>query len=129
MRSEAEKVFVQLTFAEGKADQYDKVLEKLDDFFTPNVNIVHERSVFHRRDQDPMKTEWCVRQSVTVLFPNQDEAIRDRLVLGVKDKELSRTLQMKPDLTLKMAVDPARQQEAVWAQIEQQRHAAAVWSL
>ena len=37
--SEAEKVFVQLTFAEGEADQYDKVLEKLEDNFTPKVNI------------------------------------------------------------------------------------------
>ena len=48
------------------------------------------------------------------------------LVLGVKDKELSRTLQMKPDLTLKMAVDLARQQEAVLAQIQQQRQLQSV---
>ena len=130
MGSEAEKVFVQLTFAEREVDQYDKVLEKLDDYFTPKVNIVHECSIFHRRDQGPDENiECCVRAlhdlSVRAQFPNRDEAIQDRLVLGVKDKEFGRTLQMKPGLMIKMAVDLARQREAVLAQIQQQRQTAA----
>ena len=38
----------------------------------------------------------CVHDlSVRAQFPNEDKAIRDRLVLGVKDKELSRTLQIE----------------------------------
>ena len=59
MGSEAEKVFVQLKFAEGEADQYDKVLEKLEDNFTPKVNIIHKRSIFHRRDQGPDENMEC----------------------------------------------------------------------
>ena len=62
---------------------------------------------------------------MTVPIYYQDEATRDRLVMGVKDKEFSRTLQMKADLTLKMAVDLAKQQEAALAQIQQQRQTAA----
>ena len=92
--SVAEKVFVQLTFAEGETDQYDKVLEKLDDCFTPKVDIIHERSIFHRRAQGPHKktsnamgVRCMASLSVRAQFPNQDEAIQDRLVFGGERQE------------------------------------------
>ena len=36
--------------------------------------------------------------------PNREESIRDRLVLGVRDRELSEKLQLQANLTLKDAV-------------------------
>ena len=46
--------------------------------------------------------------------------IRDRLVLGIRNKELSRKLQLTSDLTLETAVQMVRQTEDVAQQISQQ---------
>lgn len=43
----------------------------------------------------------------------KEEEIRDRLVIGIKDKDLSLKLQMTSDLTLKKAADMARNSELV----------------
>ena len=44
----------------------------------------------------------------------KDEMIRDKIVVGlVLDEQLSEKLQLDPNLTLKRAVDQARQKEAV----------------
>ena len=42
-----------------------------------------------------------------------DEAIRDRIVVGIRDKALSQSLQLIPDLTLQKVVDKVRQKESV----------------
>ena len=42
-----------------------------------------------------------------------DQLIRDRIVVGLRDKKLSEQLQMDPKLTLEKAVTCARQSEAV----------------
>ena len=55
-------------------------------------------------------------------FPNREESIRDRLVLGVRDRELSEKLQLQANLTLKDAVQQARQFELVKHQLSEQRH-------
>ena len=55
-------------------------------------------------------------------FHDKDITIRDRLVLAVVDKELSEKLQLTPDLTLKKAIDMARQSEELKFQLAAQRH-------
>ena len=42
-----------------------------------------------------------------------DEMIRDRLVIGLKDKSLSEKLQLEAELTLENAINQARQQGLV----------------
>ena len=126
MGTEAEKVFNQLTFTAGEANKFDILIQKLDAYFTPKVNIIHERSLFHSRIQQADENiEAYVRalhdMAARANFRDKDETIRDRLVLGVKDRELSQKLQMTPELTLKMAVDMARQQEQVKEQMTAQR--------
>jgi hypothetical protein len=43
----------------------------------------------------------------------REEMIRDRIVVGIKDANLSVKMQLDPDLTLKKATDMARQSESV----------------
>ena len=43
----------------------------------------------------------------------KDQMIRDRLVIGIRDRTLSDRLQMEPDLTLEKAKKLIRQREAV----------------
>ena len=46
----------------------------------------------------------------------RDEMLRDRLVIGIKDKELSEKLQLNVGLTLEIAKKKIRQKEAVHEQ-------------
>ena len=48
-----------------------------------------------------------------------DEMIRDRLVVGIRDAALSRSLQLDAELTLEKAKKKTRQQEAIGEQQQQ----------
>ena len=50
----------------------------------------------------------------------KNDNIRDRLVVGLRDSQLSQDLQMKKDLNLETAVEIARQHEQVKTQVTQQ---------
>ena len=43
----------------------------------------------------------------------KDELLRDRMVVGIRDRELSKKLQLDPDLTLEKTKKTIRQKEAV----------------
>ena len=58
-------------------------------------------------------------------FAEKEETIRDRLVLGLQDQELSQKLQLESDLTFDKAVTITRQHELVKTQIKEQKHGAA----
>ncbi|KAK3707792.1 hypothetical protein RRG08_014483 [Elysia crispata] len=92
-------------------------------------NIIHLRAQFHRREQQSKETiEEYIRAlyelSEHANFPNKEDCIRDRLVLGVRDKELSEKLQLKEDLSLKEAITTARQYETVKHELSEQRDQA-----
>lgn len=57
---------------------------------------------------------------------NRDEHIRDRIVVGILDKELSRKLQLMADLTLAQTITTVHQSEEVALQVHLQgeSHAA-----
>ena len=54
-------------------------------------------------------------------FADRESTIRDRLVLGLLDQELSEKLQLESELTLTKATQLARQSELVKIQIREQR--------
>ena len=51
-------------------------------------------------------------------FGNKAEQIRDRVVIGIRDKELSEKLQLLPDLTLDKACEMTRNSELVKTQVK-----------
>ena len=80
MGAEAEKVFAQLTFGDDERDKYDVLVKKLDDYCTPKVNVIHERSLLHSRVQRPDENIECYvhalyDMSARANFPDRDEAI------------------------------------------------------
>ena len=127
MGIQAESIFARLSFdEEHDKNDFDKVLEKFNDYFLPKTNVIHIRAMFHRRTQSKNETiEEYMRELYKLAenagFENKDEAIRDRLVVGILDAELSEKLQMQPDLNLQKAITIARQHEKVKKEIEQQR--------
>ena len=119
MGGESEDIFTSFTFDDG-ADQidYNRVKEKFDHHFMANKYVI-ERAKFNQRVQgqdEPVEnfitdlyrlTEFCEYRSL------KEEMIRDRLIVGLKNDKHSEKRQMNSVLTLKQAVQQARQSENV----------------
>ena len=99
--------------------KYQKVLEKLDEFFAVRRNVIFERAHFNRCTQQQGES---AEDYITVLHQLANtceygdikgEMIRDYLVVGIRDESLSERLQMESDLTLEKAKKLIRQNEAV----------------
>ncbi|XP_060723274.1 uncharacterized protein K02A2.6-like [Tachysurus vachellii] len=128
MGKEAEQVYQTFTFGEGERERedYDNVIRKLDDYFVPKVNVIHERARFHMRVQRPGEmAEEYIRSlhelaSTCDFGAAKDENIRDRLVIGILDRKLSEKLQLMPDLTLNHAIELVRQSEQVRGHVNEQ---------
>lgn len=85
-------------------------------------NVIHERACFHQRVQKPGESvEWFIRTEQFCEFSaSRNEHIRDRLVVRIRDKNLSMRMQLMAALTLETAVQMTRQAEDVANQISQQ---------
>lgn len=125
MGPQAEPIFQSLKIAKDKLNDFEEVIKKFNDHFIPSKNVIYERYCFHTRIQQEGES---VEDFVTALhtrsqncgFPADfvNEAIRDQVVVGIKDKALSEKLQLDASLTLDKAVTAARQSEAVKKQQE-----------
>nr|XP_023665577.1 uncharacterized protein K02A2.6-like [Paramormyrops kingsleyae] len=127
MGIEAENIFKSFTFAEGEnAEDYETVLGKFEEYFMPKRNVIHERACFHQRVQNPGENAECYIRALYELSEycefgvSRNEHIRDRLVVGIRDKDLSRRMQLMTALTLETAAQMTRQAEDVAKQISQQ---------
>ena len=125
MGNEAERIFLSFGLNEEDSTKFNVVLGKFDGYFVPKRNIIHEQARFHARNQKPDKNIETYAHALhelaaTAEFSNKEESMRDRLLLGVLDTELSENLLLKPDLTLDGAVQEARQYELVKSQLSEQ---------
>lgn len=128
---EVENIFSSFTFdAEGDDKNYELVLKMFDSYFIPKCNVIHKRACFYQCIQVPgERAESFIRPfyklSEHCKFGSaREEHIKDRIVVGIQDKELSRKLQLIPNLTLEMTVQETRQSEEVKAQVSMQGEAA-----
>ena len=109
-----------------------RVLGKFDDYFVPRRNVIHERACFHLRVQRPgEKAETFIRALYELaehceFGGNRDENIRDRIVVGILDKDVSRKLQLTKDLTLALTIETVRQSEEVASQVSMQGETTGV---
>lgn len=123
MGPQAEGIFKSFAFSNGDERKYKKVMEKFDKYFVPKKNVIHERAKFHIRCQRQGESvEEFVRNlhelAAHCEFRDKDDQIRDRLVVGILDNDLSEKLQLESELTLVKAVDMARNSELVKNQIK-----------
>jgi len=109
--------FFRLTEAQSKV--YKTVKEKFDSYFIKRHNTIFERARFNVQKQEPGES---VDSFITALYELaehcsygelQDEMIRDRIVVGIKDPKLSEKLQMDDRLTLETAIQRVRQSETI----------------
>ena len=119
MGDRADDILHSFKYAEGERESYKTVKEKFESHFIPKRNVIFERAMFNSRIQGP---EEPVDHFVTALYSLaehcdygdlKDEMIRDRIVVGIRDAQLSEKLQLDRQLTLEKAITQVRQQEAV----------------
>ena len=72
-------------------------MKKFDGYFIPKRNVIHERAVFNSRTQAQDESIEIFIRSLQDFaehcsFNNKAEEIRDKLVIGIPNKELSKKL-------------------------------------
>lgn len=110
-----------LTFNLSAADQtkFNLILEKFDGHFIPKKNIVYERTKFNQCVQSPGENFEDFLINLYTLVETCDygilkeEMVRDRIVSGVSDGDLSEKLQLVDGLTLSKAIQICKQYEEV----------------
>lgn len=124
MGEEAEDIVVSLHLSPEEACEYNTVIDRLDAHLIARRNVIFERAKFNQRHQELGESadsfitalhclaEYCGYGTL------HDEMVRDRLVVGLRDKRLSEQLQMDPELTLEKAVTKVKQSELVKKQQE-----------
>ena len=127
MGPEAEHVIQSLALPEGQAHDFDLIISKLDGYFIPRRNFVAERHNFELRSQtEGESNETYIRalfaQAERCNFSDRQERIRDRLVAGMRDQDLSRKIQLKAlenDVTLDEVINMMRNVDLVNGRKEQ----------
>ncbi|XDV25073.1 hypothetical protein PO909_029054 [Leuciscus waleckii] len=110
MGDEAEDIVTSLRMTEEEASVYNTVKEKLERHFVVRRNIIFERAKFNQRQQEQGETVDSFITALHCLSEHcgyghlHDEMVRDRLVVGLRDKKLSEQLQLDSELTLESTV-------------------------
>ncbi|UYV66922.1 hypothetical protein LAZ67_4003347 [Cordylochernes scorpioides] len=119
MGDKAEEILILFNLSEAQINDYKLVVSKFQDYFIGKRNVIYERAKFNRRSQGEMEP---VEEFITNLYVLaetcsygilKEEMIRDRLVVGVKNLNLSEKLQLESELTLEKAIQIVRQSESV----------------
>ena len=119
MGGEADDIVQSLGLTAEDQKKYDEVKKRQEDFFIVKRNVIFERAKFNLRSQQENE---AVDVFITDLYNLaehcnfgvlREELIRDRIVVGIRDKALSEKLQLEADLTLEKAMNFARQKETV----------------
>lgn len=109
MRRDVEPIYNSFVFPAATEDNpldFNAVMGRFDEHFVPKRNVIHERACFHEQTQRAGESVEAFVRSLYELtqhceFGNSmDEQIRDRIIIGITDKEVSRKLQLEADITL-----------------------------
>ena len=105
MGKEADDIVVSFGLTTEKAKQYSVVKGKFEADFVVKRNVIFERAKFNLRSQqdgasvDNFITDlYCLAEDYE-FGTLRDDLIRDRIVVGIKDKKLSEQLQLDSKLT------------------------------
>ena len=98
------------------------MIKEFDGHFVPKKNIIYERARFRNRVQNSGENVETFVRSLYELseYCNfgdaKDANIRDSIVIGLLDNQVSQQLQMESSLTLTKAIEKARHAELVKSQ-------------
>ena len=119
MGAKAEDIFQSFGLSADESKSYSTVKAKFESHFIKRRNTIFERAKLNRRVQQEGESvddfiidlyslaEHCQYGNLN------DEMVRDRIVVGIKDSKLSEKLQMDNELTLEKAISLARNSESI----------------
>src|SRR5258705_5539742 len=119
MGDQAEDIIHSFHLTEEQSGDYDVIVTRLENHFIVRRHTVFERLRFYSRTQEEGET---VDEFVTALHAlskhcnfaaMHEEMLRDRVIVGIRDRNLAEKLTMDDTLTLHRAVQQARHTEAV----------------
>jgi hypothetical protein len=115
----AEDILASFSLSDEDSKKYDTVVAKFQSHFVVRHNVIYERAKFNMRIQEGDESVDSFITDLHKLAEKCDygvlreEMIRDRIVVGIKDRSLSEKLQLNADLTYTDAMSKSRQSEAV----------------
>ena len=118
----SEELIKSLNLSKADLKSYKSVKEKISHFYEPKHNVIFCRAKFNARYQNQGEPIEAYISSLHQLADKckygtiEQELIRDRLVVGIRNKKLSEKMQLTEGLTLEKAIDMAVQQELVHKQ-------------
>lgn len=127
MGDAADDIYQSFRLSEEEARNYKVVKKKFDDCFMKKKNVIYERAKFNMKRQEEGEP---VDAFITALYnvaskcdygTLNDELIRDRIVVGIRNQSLYEKMQLDETLTLEKAARMARESEAVRKQQPQIR--------
>lgn len=123
MGEECREVVNNLELSADEKKDPESIITKLSNHFDPKKNTIYERYVFNTCTQEPDETydSYFVRLrklASTCEYPNTDDFIRDRMVIGIKDSNVRMRLLREADLTLTKTLDIVRAHERAQQQVK-----------
>ncbi|KAJ3649934.1 hypothetical protein Zmor_021650 [Zophobas morio] len=100
-------------------DTYAEAKQFFTGYFVGTTNIIYARAKFNRRNQKEGESAQEYITAIVALGKDckygqlEDELVRDRLVVGIRDQKLSESLQLTEKLTLEMTVNKIMQAETI----------------
>ena len=125
MGKECRQILGRLELSREEMNDEEIILTKLKSYFEPTRCILYKRYLFHEAAQQHNETvdQYIIRlrrSAETCDFKNvHDEMIRDRLVLGCKDKAARARLFRQKECTLTNALEALRISEQTQEQLKQ----------
>ncbi len=119
MGDQADDILRSFGLSEEDAKKYKPVVDKFEAHFVKKRNVIYERARFNMRRQEEGEPVDSFITSLYTLAEHcgygalHDEMVRDRIVVGISNAQLSEKLQLKADLTLETAIQAVRQAETV----------------
>ena len=119
MGEQADDIFISFELTTEEEKNYEEVKKKFENHFIVKRNVIFERAKFNSRNQregesvDSFFTDLYGLARYCNFGTLKDELIRDRIVVGLRNHDLSEKLQLDPKLTLEKAMNLARQRETV----------------
>lgn len=110
------ELFNSFTFPEGDDQKLESVISMFEKYCSPKSNVIFERykfnSIVQKEGQpfDSFLTELS-KAVKTTEYQEKDDMVRDRIVMGVRDKHTQESLLRESNLTLEKAVNLCRATE------------------
>ncbi|XP_017892179.1 uncharacterized protein K02A2.6-like [Ceratina calcarata] len=118
------EVFNNFQLGEVERKNYKIVLDKFDEYFLPQKNVIYERYNFYKRCQENNEPFEIFLKEVKTLakgceFLEEKDMIRDRIVLGINDSKVQEKLLSIRDLKLEKAIQICKAAEVLKEQMKE----------